>query len=217
VSGSLIPISDEQAKLGREILQTLRGLGSFIEKALGSVPEDLIAYLGGDWLRFRRADNIARLLQGARSRLSERNVPEPKPASLSIALPILRAGADEDREDLVDLWTRLLANAMDPNLANVRYSFIEAVKAMDPIDAVILRFLHNSDLERIYRGQRGSTGSQETNTILIADALCNRSDEIEVSFEHLESLRFFSPINMGWDVNALNREFMRACYPEMGT
>ena len=40
MSGSIIPISDEQAKLGQEILKTLRGLGSFIEKALGSTPED---------------------------------------------------------------------------------------------------------------------------------------------------------------------------------
>jgi hypothetical protein len=61
VSGSLIPISDEQAKLGQEILKTLRGLGSFLEKALGSTPEDLVAYLGGDWLRVRRAENIIRL------------------------------------------------------------------------------------------------------------------------------------------------------------
>jgi hypothetical protein len=38
---SLIPISDEQAKLGQEALKVLRGLGSFLEKVLGSVPEDL--------------------------------------------------------------------------------------------------------------------------------------------------------------------------------
>ena len=56
MSESLIPITDEQAKLGQEILKTFRGLGSFVEKALGSTPEDLIAYLGGDWLRVRRAE-----------------------------------------------------------------------------------------------------------------------------------------------------------------
>jgi hypothetical protein len=39
VSENLIPISDEQAKLGQEILKTLRGAGSFLEKTLGSTPK----------------------------------------------------------------------------------------------------------------------------------------------------------------------------------
>jgi hypothetical protein len=52
--GILIPISDEQAKLGQEIINAFSGLGSFFKEALGSVPEDLIGYLGEDWLRFRR-------------------------------------------------------------------------------------------------------------------------------------------------------------------
>jgi hypothetical protein len=134
VSGSLIPISDEQAKLGREIIKAFRGLGSFLAQALGSTPEDLVAYLGGDWLRVRRRENLVRLLERARERLTVRNVEEPHPASLSIALPIVRGAADEDREELVDLWARLLANAMDPQLNDLRYAFIEAVKKIDPLD-----------------------------------------------------------------------------------
>jgi Abortive infection alpha len=136
VAENIIPISDEQAKLGQEILKTLRGLGSFIEKALASTPEDLIAYFGGDWLRVRRAENLARLFEEARRRLADWNVQEPVPASLSIALPILQRAADEDREELVDLWARLLANAMDPNINNVRQSFIELVNKLDPVDAM---------------------------------------------------------------------------------
>ena len=58
VSGdSLIPITDEQAKLGQEAfkfgqegIEALRGLGSFLDRALGSTPEALVAFLGGDWL-----------------------------------------------------------------------------------------------------------------------------------------------------------------------
>jgi hypothetical protein len=58
----LIPITDEQAKLGQEIVKAFRGLGSFLDKALGSTPEDLIGYFGGDRLRVRRAENMARML-----------------------------------------------------------------------------------------------------------------------------------------------------------
>ena len=108
MSGDLIPISDEQAKLGQEILKTLRGFGSFIRQALGSMPEDLVGYLGGDWLTVRRAVNIINMFKKAGQELAARHVEEPIPASLSIALPLLRGAADEDREELVDLWARLL-------------------------------------------------------------------------------------------------------------
>jgi len=63
---SLIPITDEQAKLGQEVIKAFRGLGAFLDKALGSTPEDLIGYFGGDRLRVRRAENMARMLADAR-------------------------------------------------------------------------------------------------------------------------------------------------------
>ena len=112
---SLIPISDEQAKLGQEALKLLQGLGSFFGKALGSVPEDLAGYLGGDWLRARRVENIAKLLSSTKEKLEARGVKDTKPACLTLALPILRGAADESREELRDLWARLLAAAMDPS------------------------------------------------------------------------------------------------------
>ena len=63
MSNQLIPISDEQAKAIQEGLKTLRGLGAFLEKVLGSTPEDLVGFLGGDWLRVRRAENIAGMME----------------------------------------------------------------------------------------------------------------------------------------------------------
>jgi hypothetical protein len=226
VSGSLIPISDEQAKLGQEILKTFRGFGSFIGEALGSTPEDLIAYLGGDWLRVRRAENLVKLLEQAKARLAERNVQEPIPASLSIALPILRDAADEDREELVDLWARLLANAIDPNLNSVRQSFIEAVKKIDPPDAVVLRHIHEAKIALVYSG--GAPSSTGTIGITnIAREIDRRDDEVEVSIRHLKDLLFVDEHSwiegeddeqherLSWWVNAAGREFLRACYPEV--
>lgn len=66
---ALIPITDEQAKLGQEVVKALSGLGSFLGDALGSTPKDLIGYLGGDWLRLRRAKNIAEMLNRTRKQL----------------------------------------------------------------------------------------------------------------------------------------------------
>jgi hypothetical protein len=46
-SNSLIPISDEQAKAIQEFLKTLQGMGSFLKETLGTVPGNLVGYLGG--------------------------------------------------------------------------------------------------------------------------------------------------------------------------
>jgi hypothetical protein len=228
VSGSLIPISDEQAKLGQEILKTLRGLGSFIEKALGSTPEDLIAYFGGDRLRVRRAENLVKLFEKARQRLADWNVTAPIPASLSVALPILQGAADEDREELVDLWARLLANAMNPNLNSVRQSFIDAVKKMDPLDAVVVRHLHEANIMLVHLSGEGSS-TQDKGSDEIAHAIKRRSDEVEVSMRHLKDLSLLDELlstvgegdeqleEISWWINAAGREFLRACYPRVKT
>jgi hypothetical protein len=216
MTGDLIPISDEQAKLGQEIIKAFDGLGSFLSQALGSTPEDLIGYLGGDWLRFRRAENIARLLSEARERLAARGVEQPKPASLTVALPILRGGADEDRDVLIDLWARLLANAMDPNLSSVRHQFISAVQAMDPPDARTLNYLYSAKTKRIVFG--GGGDSVQTTVEYISKRLGVEKDEVEVSLRHLETLRLLTTTPQEanvWFPNADMREFMRACYPEL--
>jgi hypothetical protein len=137
--GSLIPVSDEQAKAIQEAIKALRGVGGFLREILGTVPEDLVGYLGGDWLKVRRAENLARILDKMRERLQERNAKTEQP-SISIVLPLLIAAADESRDELQDIWARLLAAAADPTRAkSFRNQFIEVAKQMDPLDAAVLQ------------------------------------------------------------------------------
>jgi hypothetical protein len=89
MTNGLIPITDEQSKLAQEVVKAFRDLGSFFGKALGSTPEDLVGYYGGDRLRIRRAKNIARMMFEARARLATMGIDKTKPATLSVALPIL--------------------------------------------------------------------------------------------------------------------------------
>jgi len=140
---------------------------------------------------------------------------------LSVALPILRGAADEDREELVDLWARLLANAMDPKQNSVRQWFTDAVKRMDRMDAVVLRYIYETKISEVRAG-RTDTVSDTVGVANIAVAIGRRKDEVEVSLRHLQELLFFdkSPSmaqNHGWSVNVTSREFLRACYPEMTT
>jgi hypothetical protein len=85
--GGLIPISDEQAKAIQEALKALQGVGGFLKETLGTVPQDLVGYLGRDWLGVRRAENLSRILEKARERLKARGAKAAEPASLSICCP----------------------------------------------------------------------------------------------------------------------------------
>ena len=143
--GDLIPISDEQAKavqegfkLAGQTLETARDFGGYLAKILGTLPEDLVGLLGADWVRMKRVENITDMAVEAFARLEARGVKEPQPVPLSVALPLLKEAADENREELVDLWARLMAAAMDPARSKkTRQTFIIAIKGMDPLDALV--------------------------------------------------------------------------------
>ena len=175
--GSLIPISDEQAKLGQDLVKAVRDGAGYFTDILGDLPKDLIGYLIGDRVKAKRIERMAALWQRTRERLQDRGT-DPEPPSLKYAIPILEAAADEENEELQDLWSRLLAAAMDPNRRDaMRQSFITTVKQMDPIDVLVLKAVHN-------RPEEWHPGAADALAILLK---CS-TDEIVVSIDHLSEL-----------------------------
>lgn len=88
------PIINEQAKAFQEGLKAIqeaikafRDLGGFLTETFGMVPQDIVGLLGGDWLKVRSAENLAKTIHKAKERLKARGVEVPEPTSLSIALP----------------------------------------------------------------------------------------------------------------------------------
>jgi hypothetical protein len=55
MTNDVIPISDEQAKAIQEALKALQGVGGFLKKTFGTLPQDIVGLLGGDYLKVRRA------------------------------------------------------------------------------------------------------------------------------------------------------------------
>lgn len=200
---NLIPITDEQAKLGQEIVIAFRGLGSFLQEALGSTPRDLIAYLGGDWLRFRRAENIAMMMKRTQDRLKECGVTDPEPASLTLALPILRGAADENREELQNLWARLMAAALDPlKSSRVRQGFAEVISKMDPADALVLSFMKDKRLNE-YHYDGGQQHKEYAFDLKITP------DEFEASIWTLQKLELIALKGNFHTLTAFARELLR--------
>jgi hypothetical protein len=191
-------------KFGGDALKFVADFGKFLREVFGGVPNDLVGILGGDWLQYRRLCNLASLKAKYFGHVERLGIREPLPPRLTLALPILQAAGDESQEVIQDLWARLLAAAMDPARASqVRQRFIETVKAMDPLDALLLR--------RVVAGSASIGRSQFGN---VGNALGGvGEDEIAVSVEHLVDLNcMLRGGNVGgqqYHVSPFGREFMR--------
>src|SRR5580692_9289698 len=106
------------------------------------------------------------LWQRTRERLEHRGIADPEPPSLKNSIPILEAAADEENEELQDLWSRLLAAAMDPNRRDaMRQSFVATVKQIDPIDVLVLK--------AIYDHGRGVAWVTAANVAIARDLNCS--------------------------------------------
>ena len=127
-----------------------------------------------------------------------------KPASLSLVLPIAASAADESRDEMQDLWARLLAAAADPSRAKFfRLAFIEAAKKMDPLDAAVL------DTLRQHNGPLDGNARQK-----ISQALRVGRDEVDISGANLVKLELLTEVHVHQPASAvlspLGREFLRA-------
>lgn len=120
--------------------KTAQVVGEFAKEYFGGVGHNIVGLFGGDWLYYKRLENIARLANGVRKRLAADCVTTPDQVSLALGLPLLKTAADESRDELVELWERLLAAAMNPNKSSlVRRNFIELVGSFDPLDALLFK------------------------------------------------------------------------------
>jgi hypothetical protein len=142
-----VPITDEQAKLGQEVVKTAQTLialfgdagRAFSRSQLATIFSDLIGHkLGADKLHDERQRNL--LLMKARQEELQQDIDQARigAPSPSVVLPLLEAAMDESREELQELWARLLANAMIDDGSKVRRDYFTTLKAMEPLDVAVL-------------------------------------------------------------------------------
>ena len=181
-------VSDEQAKavtavaeFGTKSLDTLGAAGGGATRAIGPLASDFVGWAFGDDLKISRWEKFQLRWHEACERLNARGVNFERP-SPSVSIPLMEGACDEADPDLAELWTRLLANAMDPaRKKRVRLRFIEAVKKMDPLDALAFQTLFNA------------TGVlQPSVREFVAQRLTVAPDDIEVSFANLFDLGFIA-------------------------
>ena len=198
---------------------TQRNLGGsdavsgYLARLFATEAGDLGEVVGAGWLGEARKNNREALRRRTEDILRERkveNIAEPSP---NLAVQILELAQDEGRYALIELWARLLANAVDPSRSNLRLAFIETVKQMDPPDAMLIeRMVHRG--YRAIHDEVGPASFNETRIALLANELNLGQDAVFVSLEHLEELGILAngTSDAAWRTTSFGREFFRACY-----
>jgi hypothetical protein len=208
MSNDLLPFSDDQAravqevaKTGREALERLGGLGGYLKEIFGYIPKDLMGWAVGDRLQMRRLQNAAKIAGLAQQILDRRQVKDRETTGLLLGRALLDAAGNEDRAALQEIWSKLLAAAMDPNRSSrVRTLFVRIVKDMDPIDALIFQSLQDR-----WNGQPNQRD-------FLAGRFKWRPDEIETSFGRLQELGLgvCHAIGNSCSITPRGRELLRA-------
>jgi len=122
-------------------LPLFEATGAFFAGAYSDTIKNIAGLAGGNQVKVWQLQQYEKLLKQANFENQKNNV-TPQPMSPSVGLPILENAVLEEREDIIDLWVKLLAAAMDPKRAqNVRYIYAEMLKKMDPTDALVFREL----------------------------------------------------------------------------
>jgi hypothetical protein len=205
-----VPWGNEQARavqraseFGITVVQAGQQLAGYVGRILGTVPEDAVGVVLGDPLHLVRTIIAAKYDEILTKILGDRGVKVTQPVSPALAIPLLRAAYDENRAELQDIWARLIAAAMDPKRAGrVRLRFIETAKQFDPLDALVLAKIFDTQAQM-----------SPTPRDYVATFLKITPDEAELSFVNLNTLNCISyggPHVSGVPLTVFGRELMRA-------
>jgi len=132
----------EVAKAANNAIDAAREIACFFNRVLGNPISDAVGIAIADPLRAIRTLSLDWYARRVDEILAKRNAKQTIGVPPRLALEILDAAQDETRDELRELWARLIANAMDANTrSNVRIEFVSILKQLNPLDALVLQRL----------------------------------------------------------------------------
>jgi hypothetical protein len=189
------------AKTSESAIKATEKLGGFVSRIIKEPLDSSIGILT-DKLKYMRWQRQIRFAEKCMAIIEERNVEsEIRFLPPKFVLPVIENASYEDVDDLQDLWANLLTTALDPDRKMPRTAFIDILKQLEPIDALVLNSFYHLLLER--RGQRyeryGRKSSYHDSLInysisvrFLGHRLQVDSDELKTSVDNLIRLRLIS-------------------------
>ena len=168
--------AQELAKTASNAIDAARDTASF-NRVLGNPIADAVGIAIADPLRFVRITSLDWYSRRVDEILAKRDANKLKGAPPRIAVEILEAAQDETRDELRELWARLLANAMDScTQKNVRIEFVAVLKQLNPLDALILQRLSSVgnfiNPHQFAQAQHLDTNDAATSILYLHDLKC---------------------------------------------
>jgi hypothetical protein len=140
-------IGDEESKAIQEVAKTaaryepaVRALGEFVGKVIG-YPLTQAGGLLGDGIGIIRSEILLKYQERVQRIMKERKLDGPRRTiPLSVVYPLLEAASLEQDDDLSEMFAQLLVNAIDDRFSDfIPKSFVETIRAMSPLEALVLK------------------------------------------------------------------------------
>jgi hypothetical protein len=138
-------MTEDVAPYSGAIEETAKTTGKALDLVKDSAQPiaNIYGLLIGDHIQAARDRRLDAITRRTKKILRSRDLSEAAEVAEQIAIPLLEAAQREPRPELQEIWSILLANAMDPARRDeVRQEFIDALKTFHPTDAVVLRTMN---------------------------------------------------------------------------
>ncbi len=167
----------EVAKAADNAVDAAREAARFFHRVLGNPITDFVGITISDPLRFVRTISLDWYARRVEEILENRDRKNQSGVPPRLALEILDAAQDETRDELRELWARLIANAMDETTrGNVRIEFVTVLKQLNPLDALVLQRLSSVgnfiNPHNFAQGQHLDTNDAATSLLYLFDLKC---------------------------------------------
>ena len=176
------------------IKETIKALAKPVQDFISAVVGEPSKELGGwisDNIRGKRLDTQIRIFTKAQTLVKESGI-NPNAVNLKLLVPLLESGSLENDDDIIGMWSNLLASASLSN--DIRISYISILKELEVVEAKIMQYVFQQLISNYginFEPNNEYAGSIDG--VLICKIFSFNNAEFERSVDNLFRLRLLAP------------------------
>ncbi|MDR7665319.1 Abi-alpha family protein [Methanosarcina sp. Z-7115] len=193
-----VKATTEGAKLATTVVEKVSNVPGFIAKYI----DEPLMELAGKWVdnrKFDRWENLVKIQDKVNAILKERGCKTLRMITPKLGIPLIDQALLEDNDDLREIWCKLIANSLDPNInVEFHYAYIDIIKNLTPLDAKVLEFAYHETLRKVDTVNQESIKMYMSKIVVKLETIYKylnvHEEELTISYHNLmrvECLRYF--------------------------